>query len=116
MSHRLPALGLAAIAALAAPVAGAQPASQAPGQAPSFRSALEGYQPFSDQEVGAWKEVNDTVGRIGGWRVYAREAQEGTKPAQAPAPAQAAPAQAPAAPAAKPDPAPSRAAPRHPMH
>lgn len=116
MLHRLSALGLAVTAALAAPVAGAQSAAPAPTPTPSFLSALEGYQPFSDQQVAPWREMNDTVGRIGGWRAYAREAQEGAKPSQAPAPAQAAPAQAPSAPALKPDPAPSRSAPGHHMH
>lgn len=116
MHHRLSALGLAVTAALAAPAAGAQPAAQASTPTTSFRSALEGYQSFSDQQVAPWREMNDTVGRIGGWRSYAREAQEGAKPSQGPAPTQAAPAQAPAAPATKTDPAPSRTAPGHHMH
>lgn len=38
----------------------------------------------------SWKEANDTVGRIGGWRAYAREAQQASRPAPV----------APAAPAA----------------
>lgn len=116
MQLRLSALGLAVTAALAAPAAGAQPATQASIAAPAFRSALDGYQPFSDQQVAPWKEMNDTVGRIGGWRVYAKEARNGAKPSQASTPAEAAPARAPAAPEAKPDPAPSRTAPGHPMH
>lgn len=116
MLHRLSALGLAVTAALAAPAAGAQPAAPASTPAPSFRSALEGYQAFSDQQVAPWREMNDTVGRIGGWRAYAREAQEGAQPSRAPAPAQAAPTQAPAAPATRTDPAPSRTAPGHHMH
>lgn len=52
----------------------AQPAPQPP----AFRSAFEGYQPDLDnQGDGArvdWKAANDTTARVGGWRVYAKEA------------------------------------------
>jgi hypothetical protein len=44
----------------------------------SYRSALEAYQSFSDEKLGSWRDANDNVGRIGGWREYAREAQGGT--------------------------------------
>lgn len=81
--------GALAIALLATPV----PAQTAkPDPAPVATPALEGYRPFSDQEVMSWRDANDTVGRIGGWRAYAREAQ-----AQANPPARA--ASAPTAPA-----------------
>ena len=50
-----------------------------------------------DDQPLAWREANDAVARIGGWRVYAREAQQ-PDPATAQSPA--APAQAPAATAA----------------
>ena len=46
----------------------------------AYRSALEGYQPFTDSKPVPWREANDNVGRIGGWRAYANEAQ-GTAPA-----------------------------------
>jgi len=46
----------------------------APGE---YRSALEGYQPYSESKTVPWKEANDTVGKIGGWRAYAKEAAEG---------------------------------------
>jgi hypothetical protein len=67
--------------------------------APPYRSALEGYQPFGDEKPVPWQQANDTVGRIGGWRAYANEAQ-GLAGRAGPA---AAPASAPAAsaPAAK---------------
>ena len=48
----------------------------------SFRSVLEGYQPFSDEPVGSWREANDTVGRIGGWRAYAKEASSAASAAR----------------------------------
>lgn len=78
--------------------------------APAFRSAFESYQPFTDQEVAPWKRSNDTVGEIGGWRAYAREAAApevggaGAPPAAAPAapPASKVEPAAPAAPAARP--------------
>lgn len=61
------------------------------------RPALAGYRPAGELKLGSWREANDTVTRIGGWRVYAREAA-GLDPAPA-SPASApvsAPASAPA--------------------
>lgn len=46
----------------------------------SYTSALEGYRGYAAQPVQSWRESNDTVGRIGGWRTYAREAQQGQAP------------------------------------
>jgi hypothetical protein len=63
-----------------------------------YRSALEGYRPFTDEKPIPWKQANDTVGRIGGWRAYAKEAHGEPAAAPASAPA-AAPASAPARPA-----------------
>ena len=37
------------------------------------------YRPFAAEVLGPWKAVNDEVGRIGGWKVYAREVYEATK-------------------------------------
>lgn len=36
-------------------------------------SASRAYRVFQDEPVANWRELNDTVGRIGGWKVYARE-------------------------------------------
>jgi hypothetical protein len=47
-----------------------------------YRSPFEGYQRFTQEQVGSWKAANDNVGRIGGWRAYAKEA----RPPAAPAP------------------------------
>lgn len=49
----------------------------APGTAPvaGYRSAFEGYQRFDDEPLRSWQDSNATVGRIGGWRAYARQAQ-----------------------------------------
>jgi hypothetical protein len=66
------------------------PAASVP--AAVHRSALAGYQRYLEQPAGSWREANETVNRIGGWRVYAREANQpdaaaaaSSKPASAPA-------------------------------
>jgi len=41
-----------------------------------FHSALQNYRPYSEQPIQVWRESNDNVGRIGGWRAYAREARQ----------------------------------------
>lgn len=41
---------------------------------PHFRSAFEAYRAFAPEPLLPWKETNDTVGKIGGWRAYAKEA------------------------------------------
>ena len=65
----------------------------------AFQSTLAGYQRHAEQPVGSWREANDTVNRIGGWRAYAREARQLDAPATnnaPPKPAAPAPASAPA--------------------
>lgn len=54
----------------------ASPATVSTPAATGFRSAFEGYQPYTEEKTQAWKEANDTAGRIGGWRAYAKEAQQ----------------------------------------
>lgn len=54
--------------------------------AATHASALARYRSAGDVQVGSWREANDTVARIGGWRVYAREAAQ-PEAATAPAPA-----------------------------
>lgn len=41
----------------------------------SYRSAFDGYQPFNVQALTPWVQSISTVGQIGGWRVYLKEAQ-----------------------------------------
>lgn len=55
----------------------------------TYESPFANYRALSDEKMMSWKETNDKVGRIGGWRVYAKEAQE-SKSAGEPAPANAA--------------------------
>ncbi|MGD9835600.1 MAG: hypothetical protein AB7U92_22855 [Piscinibacter sp.] len=93
------ALGLAALAQ-------AQPARPAPDPLDpkavvppaQHRSALAGYRPLAEAPVGSWKEANERVNRIGGWRTYAREAAQPAAPSES---------------AAQPAPAPASAAHRH---
>lgn len=68
-----------------------------------YRSAFQGYRPNTEAEVGSWKEANDRVGSIGGWRVYAKEAQTPDVPAS--------PASAPSAALAPKPPTPHEAKP-----
>jgi hypothetical protein len=42
----------------------------------SYRSSFSRYRGLSDDKPLSWREANDAVARIGGWRVYAREAQQ----------------------------------------
>ncbi|MFT4193951.1 hypothetical protein [Ottowia sp.] len=65
--------------------AGAQQQPAAPASAPpAARSAFEGYRAYAEPPAIDWRQANDTVGRIGGWRAYAREAQA-AQPESAPA-------------------------------
>lgn len=41
-----------------------------------YHSVFAQYQLFNEQQVLPWKNSNDTVGKIGGWRFYAREASQ----------------------------------------
>lgn len=68
------------------------PAAAVP--AASYRSPFSGHRRHAEQPVAPWREANDTVRRIGGWRTYARE---GAASAAAPA---IVPAAAPATPSA----------------
>ena len=72
----LSALGLATSPALAQTSQAQPAATQSTVPVLIYRSAFTRYKPFADQSVLSWREVNDEVGRIGGWRVYAREAQQ----------------------------------------
>lgn len=75
------------LAAIAAPLT-AQPAPRSPDPLDAatavprvaYESSLRDYKPLAEQRVGSWKDANDTVTRIGGWRTYAREAAQGAQP------------------------------------
>lgn len=40
-----------------------------------YKSAFGGYLAYSDDNMTNWKAANDEVARIGGWREYAKQAQ-----------------------------------------
>jgi len=42
----------------------------------TFESSFSRYRRSGDDKALSWRDANDAVARIGGWRVYAREAQE----------------------------------------
>jgi hypothetical protein len=56
-----------------------------------FESTLSRYKPMTDQKLGSWREANDTVTRIGGWRAYLKEAQAPDDKSPTPTNAPAAP-------------------------
>ena len=68
--------------------------AKAPVPAATYASPLAGYRRLGDDKRVSWKDANETVNRIGGWRVYTREAQEpdaaGSAPAAGAVPAPAA--------------------------
>lgn len=47
-----------------------------PAEALRFESAFDGYAPYTPQPVAPWRQSNDRVGEVGGWRTYAREAAQ----------------------------------------
>ena len=71
-----------------------------------YESSFARYRLLGEEKPVSWRDANDTVTQIGGWRVYAREAQQ-PDPAPIPAPVSA-PAVKPTdtPPAAKPMPMP----------
>ena len=81
-----PAVWLAWLFTLSATAAAQTPAPVTPtpesnqASLPVYRSAFEGYRPYTDDKLLNWKDANDTTGRIGGWRVYAKEARPEVKP------------------------------------
>jgi hypothetical protein len=99
---------LLGVAAIATAQTGAPPARPDPLDAQAtvptvpYRSALSPYRKLNDEATLSWREANDTVAGIGGWRAYAREAQSAERPASpgsgpaAPPPAPNRPASAPA--------------------
>lgn len=104
---------LLAASLLATLTAQAQPAAKAARPDPlnpnasvptlSYESSFAQYRRLGDEKPVSWRDANDTATRIGGWRVYAREAQQ-PDPAPAAKPADATSATKPNEPA-KPMPA-----------
>ncbi len=57
-----------------------------------FESTLLRYKPMTDQKLGSWRDANDTVTRIGGWRSYLKEVQTPDAKTTTPAASSATPA------------------------
>lgn len=71
--------GLSSLLSMAAYAQTAASSKPQPTSAPlAFQSALQDYQPYTDEKIANWKAANDTTARIGGWRVYAKEASAAT--------------------------------------
>ncbi|MGE8318937.1 MAG: hypothetical protein ACN6O3_09335 [Comamonas sp.] len=50
-----------------------------------YTPAIASYQAYKDEPVQSWREANDRVGQIGGWKAYAKEARESQQPQAKPA-------------------------------
>ena len=80
--HRFAPVGLA----LALPMAFAQPSAGSAAPYPntpaplsatlSYQSAFADYRPYREQPIVSWREANDNVGEIGGWRAYSKEVSQ----------------------------------------
>ena len=63
-------------AMLAARPASAAPLAASASATLAYESVFTRYKSYRDEKAGAWRDANDTVDRIGGWRAYAKEAQQ----------------------------------------
>lgn len=58
------------------PSASSRPSAMTKSAPAPYRSAMDDYKPYTDEKVIDWKQANDNTARIGGWREYAKEAQQ----------------------------------------
>ena len=73
-AHDHAAMMAAKPAAVASPPVTASPSGAL--DALSYVSVFTRYKSYRDEKTGSWREANETVDRIGGWRAYAKEAQQ----------------------------------------
>jgi len=67
-------------------LAGADPLDPAAVVPPlTYESSFTQYRRLRADAPISWRDANDTVGRVGGWRSYAREAREAASAAAPPA-------------------------------
>jgi hypothetical protein len=96
-----PWIAIAAYASAAA-IAHAQPGGVRPDPADPaaatppvhHRSSFDGYRRDAEPRIEPWRASNDRVRDVGGWRIYAREVDEGARGAAASDSATPAPASA----------------------
>lgn len=60
----------------AAPGAETPRAAGPEGVVLGYESVFDAYRPYVHQPVAPWRQSNDRVGEVGGWRAYAREAAQ----------------------------------------
>ena len=75
-----------------------------PVPAATYQSPFAEYRALGQDRNTAWRDANDTVGRIGGWRTYAREAADAMKAREAAMATKTRPATPPIPPATPPAP------------
>lgn len=52
-------------------------AAEPPASAQAMPAPFNHYQGWRDEPLQDWREANERVGEIGGWRTYLRESQQG---------------------------------------
>ncbi len=57
--------------------------ASAPVPSTHYQSPFTDYRVLGDDKHVGWRDANDTVGKIGGWRAYAREASDAAKAREA---------------------------------
>jgi len=67
---------LAGLACLPVAHAADTRAADEPARSSAPASPFDRYQAWRDEPLRDWREANDRVGDVGGWRVYLRESQE----------------------------------------
>lgn len=75
---RAPSFGLAVLSASASMLwmPGTQAAEAGPPEQ-AVATVFKQYQGWRDEPLQDWREANERVGEIGGWRIYLRESQQG---------------------------------------
>jgi hypothetical protein len=75
--YRLAAPSACAWLVLSPTALAAEPQSPpaAPAQ-PALAAPFDQYRNFRDEPVADWRQVNDRVGEVGGWRTYLRESYQ----------------------------------------
>ena len=78
------AMFLIAVTAPSATEASGDPTdARAPVPLVQYRSPFHDYRTFGDSVRTPWRQANDEVARIGGWRTYLREAQQAREAVEA---------------------------------